>query len=74
MQAFAKLSTQSPLILAMFSTLAGNLTMLGSVANLMVLERSRREGTSISFWDYLKAGLPVAILTLALGIAWIALS
>ena len=56
------------LTLAMSSTLAGNLTILGSVANLIVVERARRE-VRIGFWDYAKAGIPVTILTLALG-AW----
>jgi Na+/H+ antiporter NhaD/arsenite permease-like protein len=55
------------LTLAMSSTLAGNLTMLGSVANLIVVERARREVT-ISFVEYAKAGVPVTIATVALGI------
>jgi Na+/H+ antiporter NhaD/arsenite permease-like protein len=41
------------LALAMSSTLAGNLTVLGSVANLIVVERARREA-NISFWEYAK--------------------
>ena len=56
------------LTLAMASTLAGNLTILGSVANLIVVERARRE-VQIGFWDYAKAGIPVTLVTLALG-AW----
>ena len=59
------------LALAMSSTLAGNLTILGSVANLIVVESARREGVAVSFWDYGKVGLPVTILTLALGVAWL---
>ena len=55
------------LTLAMSSTLAGNLTVLGSVANLIVLERARRE-VRISFWEYAKVGAPLTVLTLALGI------
>ncbi len=55
------------LTLAMSSTLAGNLTVLGSVANLIVIERARRE-VEISFWEYAKAGVPLTILTLAAGI------
>ena len=56
------------LTLAMASTLAGNLTILGSVANLIVVERSRRE-VRIGLWEYARVGIPVAIVTLALG-AW----
>jgi Na+/H+ antiporter NhaD/arsenite permease-like protein len=58
------------LALAMASTFAGNLTVLGSVANLIVVENAAREGVSISFWEYGKVGVPLTILTLALGIAW----
>jgi Na+/H+ antiporter NhaD/arsenite permease-like protein len=55
------------LTVAMSSTLAGNLTVLGSVANLIVLQKARRH-VEISFWEYAKAGVPLAILTLAVGI------
>jgi Na+/H+ antiporter NhaD/arsenite permease-like protein len=56
------------LVLAMSSTLAGNLTVLGSVANLIVVERARRE-VEISFWDYARVGIPVTLATLAIGVA-----
>jgi Na+/H+ antiporter NhaD/arsenite permease-like protein len=59
------------LSLAMSSTFAGNLTVLGSVANLIVVENARREGVHVSFWDYCKVGVPVTLLTLVLGIAWL---
>lgn len=59
------------LALAMSSTFAGNLTVLGSVANLIVVENARREGVTVSFWEYFKVGLPLTILTLGLGIAWL---
>ena len=55
------------LTLAMSSTLAGNLTVLGSVANLIVIERARRE-VEIGFWEYAKTGVPLTVLTLAAGI------
>ena len=59
------------LALAMSSTLAGNLTILGSVANLIVVENARRAGVEVSFWDYCKAGVPITILTLAIGVLWL---
>jgi len=59
------------LALAMSSTFAGNLTVLGSVANLIVVENARREGVAISFWEYCKVGIPLTILTLGMGIAWL---
>ena len=58
------------LLLAMSSTLAGNLTITGSVANFIVIEKAR-EVTKISFWDYMRIGVPVTILTLAVGLLWI---
>jgi Na+/H+ antiporter NhaD/arsenite permease-like protein len=60
-------ATRAWLTLAMSSTLAGNLTVLGSVANLIVIERARRE-VKISFWEYARAGVPLTILTMAVGI------
>jgi Na+/H+ antiporter NhaD/arsenite permease-like protein len=59
------------LALAMSSTFAGNLTVLGSVANLIVVENASREGVTISFWEYSKVGVPITVLTLALGILWL---
>jgi Na+/H+ antiporter NhaD/arsenite permease-like protein len=59
------------LALALSSTLAGNLTVLGSVANLIVVEHARREGVLVSFGDYLRVGVPVTLGTLAVGVAWL---
>ena len=58
------------LIVAMSSTLARNLTILGSVANLIVIERARRE-VQISFWEYLKVGVPLSALMLAIGVLFL---
>jgi Na+/H+ antiporter NhaD/arsenite permease-like protein len=55
------------LILAMASTLAGNLTLLGSVANLIVVEAARHERVAVSFGEYARVGVPLTLLTLALG-------
>jgi Na+/H+ antiporter NhaD/arsenite permease-like protein len=59
------------LTLAMATTLAGNLTLLGSVANLIVAEIAKRRGVHLSFFEYLKSGMPIAVLTLLLGVAWL---
>lgn len=61
------------LTLAMATTLAGNLTLLGSVANLIVAEIAKKHGVHLSFTEYLKAGTPIALLSLVLGIGWLAL-
>ena len=55
------------LTLAMSSTLAGNLTILGSVANLIVVERARRE-VRIGFGAYARAGIPLTVITIAMGV------
>jgi len=60
------------LTVAMASTLAGNLTLLGSVANLIVAEKAAQRGVSIGFAVYARVGLPVTLCTLAIGIAWLA--
>ncbi len=59
------------LVIAMSATLAGNLTPVGSVANLIVAERARAAGIHISFWAYCRAGIPIAIATLAIGAWWL---
>jgi Na+/H+ antiporter NhaD/arsenite permease-like protein len=53
--------------LAMASTLAGNLTILGSIANLIVVERSRGVA-EIGFWEYSRAGIPVGLITIGIGV------
>src|SRR5207249_10813366 len=60
------------LLLAMASTLAGNLTILGSVANLIVVEEARAGGIVITFLEYSKVGVPVTVGTLLVG--WLILS
>lgn len=59
------------LIVAMASTLAGNFTLVGSVANLIVAQRARAEGVTIGFWTYFKVGAPLTLLTIAFGIWWL---
>ena len=56
------------LVMAMSSTFAGNLTLLGSMANLIVAERAEARGERMGFGDYFRVGLPVTVLTLAWGI------
>jgi Na+/H+ antiporter NhaD/arsenite permease-like protein len=59
------------LALAMASTLAGNLTIAGSVANLIVVESAKPEMV-IGFWDYFRVGLPITLATLLVGWGWLA--
>jgi Na+/H+ antiporter NhaD/arsenite permease-like protein len=62
------------LALAAFSTLAGNLTMIGSVANVIVFETARREGVEVGFSEYLKVGAPLTLLTCLIAWVWLALA
>jgi Na+/H+ antiporter NhaD/arsenite permease-like protein len=55
------------LVLAMASTLAGNFTITGSVANLIVVQRARNEGIQIGFREYFRAGAPLTVLTMVVG-------
>jgi Na+/H+ antiporter NhaD/arsenite permease-like protein len=55
----------------MASTLAGNLTITGSVANIIVVE-SAKPDVEIGFRDYFRVGLPVTLTTLLGGWAWLA--
>lgn len=58
------------LVLAMASTLAGNLTITGSIANIIVVESAKPE-TKIGFWEYFRVGLPITVMTLLVGWAWL---
>jgi Na+/H+ antiporter NhaD/arsenite permease-like protein len=59
------------LTIAMASTLAGNLTVLGSIANLIVVEKARQRGVGISFGAYATVGAPLTVLTIAVGAFWL---
>ena len=60
------------LLLAMASTLAGNVTIVGSVANLIVVEAARKQGIRIGFLEFFRVGLPLTLVTLLLG--WLIVS
>ena len=59
------------LTVAMASTLAGNFTILGSIANLIVVQKAAARGVVISFWDYFRVGAPLTLITLAIGTVWL---
>lgn len=64
---------QGWLTLAMSSTLAGNLTLLGSAANLIVAEIAATRSVKLTFMAYLRAGVPITLITIALGVLWLSL-
>lgn len=73
LSALPGLSQAALYALAILSTFAGNFLVIGSLANLIVVERARREGVVLSFLDHLHAGVPMTLVTLALAYAWLVL-
>ena len=59
--------------LALMSTLAGNLLLIGSVVNLIVAESARRQGAVLSFVDFARSGLPVTLLSMTAAGLWLGL-
>jgi Na+/H+ antiporter NhaD/arsenite permease-like protein len=60
-------------VTALVTTLAGNLTLLGSVANVIVVEQARARG-SLDFVAYAKVGVPVTIVSTVLAVGFVALT
>ncbi|GAB4183154.1 MAG: anion transporter [Calditrichia bacterium] len=58
------------LVLSMSSTFAGNLTLVGSVANLIVAESAAQQGVHLGFGEYLKAGIPITLISIAIGVLY----
>jgi Na+/H+ antiporter NhaD/arsenite permease-like protein len=58
-------------ILALASTLAGNLLLVGSIANLIVADQAGRLGIAIGWREHARAGVPITILTCAIAIVWL---
>lgn len=58
-------------VLALSSTLAGNLIIVGSIANIIVVDQAERLGTRISWADHARTGVPVTLATLAISGAWL---
>jgi Na+/H+ antiporter NhaD/arsenite permease-like protein len=54
--------------LAVSSTLAGNATLIGSAANVIVSEHSEKEGISFNFWKFALIGVPMTFVTLLIAI------
>jgi Na+/H+ antiporter NhaD/arsenite permease-like protein len=51
--------------------LAGNLTIVGSVANLIVVQVAGARGVTIGLWQYTKIGVPLTVLTIFFGVVWL---
>ncbi len=61
------------LVLALVSTLAGNLLIVGSIANIIVVDAARRQGVLIDWKRHARTGVPVTLATLAIAAGWLAL-
>jgi Na+/H+ antiporter NhaD/arsenite permease-like protein len=59
--------------LALVSTLAGNLLIVGSIANIIVVDAARKHGVTIGWRRHARTGVPVTLLTLAISAGWIGL-
>jgi Na+/H+ antiporter NhaD/arsenite permease-like protein len=59
-------------LLALVSTLAGNLLVVGSIANIIVVDAAARHGIHIGWREHGRVGVPVTVATLAIAAAWLA--
>lgn len=59
--------------LALFSTLAGNLTVTGSIANLIVVEIARKQHIEVTAREYFFIGFPLTLLITFIGYWWLSL-
>lgn len=62
---------QAGAVLALASTLAGNLLVVGSIANIIVVEQAGRLGVTIDWRTHARVGVPVTLATLAIAAAWL---
>jgi Na+/H+ antiporter NhaD/arsenite permease-like protein len=60
-------------LLALVSTYAGNLIIIGSIANLIAVEQARTYGISVRFWSHAKIGVPATLVSIFIALGWVAL-
>ena len=58
-------------VLALASTFAGNLLIVGSIANIIVVEQARQRGIAIDWRLHARTGVPVTLATLGVAAAWL---
>jgi len=63
--------TQDAVILALVSTFAGNLLLVGSVANIIVASVAQDSGVSIGWREHAKIGVPLTLVLIALALTWV---
>ena len=57
--------------LAVLSTLAGNLLIIGSLANIITVERAREAGVVLGFADHARSGIPMTVLAMTIAVLWL---
>ncbi len=62
---------QAGAILALASTLAGNLFVVGSIANIIVVDQAGHLGVRISWREHARTGVPVTLATLGIAAGWL---
>jgi len=65
-------STIPLMALAAGSTIAGNLSILGAASNVIIIQNAERQGETLTFRDFLRAGVPLTMLQA--GIYWVFLT
>ncbi len=70
LHAMPDLDAENLYALAVFSTLAGNLFLVGSFANLIVVERAAAAGVTLSFAEHARCGVPMTVLSFLAAAAW----
>ncbi|MDA8091308.1 MAG: anion transporter [Nitrospiraceae bacterium] len=66
--------TKNLYVLALASTYAGNLFIVGSIANLITIEQARTYGVKIDFREHARVGIPVTVISMLIAFVWIALA
>jgi Na+/H+ antiporter NhaD/arsenite permease-like protein len=65
--------TAQLMALAAGSTIAGNLTILGAASNVIIIQNAEKRGATITFFEFLKVGVPLTVLQLLVYWGWLAL-
>ncbi len=60
-------------LIAIASGLSSNMVIVGSLANIIVVDAAAGRGLKISFWDFAKVGVPVSIISMIVGALWVVL-
>ena len=66
------LPMESLYAMAALSTLAGNLLIVGSLANIIVVERAKQAGVELGLVEHARCGVPITLVSLALTVIWFA--